>query len=202
MPQADEARKAIVELPARMPKRLRGHLALLAYGERKKKQHTTMWLHAVHGDPITGKEKRLARRELGFGRGEVGGEVEADPEEMGGADPKDVDVSEFNIDLKIENPTQHTMPRTFLDGLSEVEFTATSQAVRDDFVVTRWEVIGTHSNELLGVPATGASITIAGITMLKFAEQRRPEGGRDVWATDEWTYWDLESLIGQLKVGQ
>jgi hypothetical protein len=195
--QADEARKAIVELPVRLPKRARGYIAMRGYTERQIKTETTVWMHSINGDPVTGKEKRLVRRELGLAQAGEDGAIPDEGEE-GSAPTKDAEMSELEVDVKIENPAQHAMPRTYLDGLSDVEFTPTGQAVRGMRIVTRWEINGTHAGELLGVPATRMNITITGITMLQFDEHQRPEGGRDVWATDEWTYWDLESVMEQL----
>jgi predicted ester cyclase len=91
------------------------------------------------------------------------------------------------------------MPLTYLEGLSDIEFTATSQASKGKAVVTRWEVNGKHTGPLLGVAPTGKQVTITGMTMIKFDEEPHPEGaGRMSHALEEWTYWDLPALAEQI----
>jgi predicted ester cyclase len=188
MLQADKARKALSEIPARQPKRLAGYRMLVAYKERLHLRETTIWLHALHGDAITGKTKREVRKELGL--------VKHD---------EDVTLSEYTgtdvtkIEVVVDDPARYGMPLTYLDGLSEIEFRASTQTVKDNAVVTRWEVAGTHSGVLLGVPPTGRSVVIAGITWLKFGEEEtQPDGSRTVSATEAWSYWDLPALMEQI----
>ena len=91
------------------------------------------------------------------------------------------------------------MPLTYLEGLSEMEFTATSQVAKHLAVVTRWEVYGKHSGELLGVPPTGRQVTLTGMTWIQFDEQLNPDGpGRTSRGLETWTYWDLPSLLEQI----
>jgi hypothetical protein len=187
--QADEARKAILRLPARQPKRLRGYNALRAFWDRGKGKEVITWLHKINGDAFTGRSKRAFREELGF----------ADTQDEG-ATTRFVDRKELEIVVQIEDFERRAMELSYLEGLSDVEFTASSQLPKEDLVVVRWQVIGKHTGTLLGVPPTNQEVTITGMTMLKFEEQPRPEGGRIAQATDEWTYWDLPALMQQLGV--
>ena len=188
--QADEARKAILKLPARQPKRLRGYNALRAFWDRGKGKEVITWLHKVNGDEFTGRSKRAFREELGF----------ADTSGDEGATARFADRRELEIEVHFENYARRAMELSYLDGLSDVEFTASSQLPKGDLVVVRWQVIGRHTGTLLGVPPTNEEVTITGMTMIKFDEQPRPEGGRIAQATDEWTYWDLPALMQQLGV--
>jgi hypothetical protein len=198
MLQADEARKALSDLPGRLPKRLRKYMAVRMFGERALLRESRIWLHAVNGDPITGKDKRTVRKEL-FGRS---GEEEEDPVDAESpesqAQAADADAKELEVDVTFEDPQRHGMPLTYLDGLSDIELSATSDMVKDNVVVLRWDVRGTHSRELLGVAPTQKAVTVVGITSIKFDEKPRAEGGREMWATDEWTFWDLPSLMQQI----
>jgi steroid delta-isomerase-like uncharacterized protein len=58
-----------------------------------------------------------------------------------------------------------------------------------DRVVVRWIGRGTHTGELMGVPATGATIAVEAITVLRL------ESGLIV---EEWTVWDALGLLQQI----
>lgn len=186
--QADGARKKMSDLPTRQPKRLRGYNMMRAFADRGKGKEVINWMHTIHGDAFTGRSKRAYREELGF----------ADVKDEGAA-ARFVDRRELEVEVIVRNFERHGMELSYLDGLKNIEFTATSSVPKDDSVVIRWEVVGQHKESLLGVPPTGAEVTITGLTMLKFKDEKRPEGGRRLTATDEWTYWDLPGLMEQLK---
>jgi steroid delta-isomerase-like uncharacterized protein len=59
----------------------------------------------------------------------------------------------------------------------------------DDHVVVRWIGRGTHNAELMGVPATGATIAVDAITIFRIT------GGR---IAEEWTVWDALGLLQQV----
>jgi 1-aminocyclopropane-1-carboxylate deaminase/D-cysteine desulfhydrase-like pyridoxal-dependent ACC family enzyme len=184
---ADAARRALGELPPRQPKRLLAHNLQGLSRNRFTGVETVKWLHSVHGDPITGKDRRQFKLEEAAEREAEAGEA-------------DGDVAEEREDytVVIEDPARHAMPLAYLDGLSETEFAATSQLAKDCMVVTRWEVHGTHSGELLGVQPTKREVTFAGMTVLAFKEELPAEDRHLLTATDEWTYWDLPSLMEQI----
>jgi predicted ester cyclase len=185
---ADEARKALTELPLRLPRRLTGFNMVRSFEDRARLTKAAVWLHELHGDPITGKTKRQYRQELGFGLDDENVQLQKLKERP----------PELEIEVTIENPDQRGMPRTYLEGLSDVEFTASSQTVKLNNVAIRWEIEGTHGATLFGVPPTGRLISLAGITWMAFEETRNPDRSSTVWATDEWTYWDLPSLMAQI----
>ena len=58
-----------------------------------------------------------------------------------------------------------------------------------DRVVVRWIGRGTHTGELMGVPATGATIAVDAITILRIADGQIAE---------EWTVWDALGLLQQV----
>ena len=58
-----------------------------------------------------------------------------------------------------------------------------------DRVVVRWIGTGTHNAELMGVPATGATISVEAITILRIADGQIAE---------EWTVWDALGLLQQV----
>jgi hypothetical protein len=185
---ADEARKALSELPARQPKRLIRYNRISGFRERAPGRKATRWLHELHGDPVLGRAKREYRKEFGY--------ASEEEEALKNLDPGS--SAELEIEVTIENPTPRGMPRLYLEGVSDIEFKASSQTVTTDAVVTRWEIEGTHDRPLLGVPATGTRISLAGITWLAIEREMNPDGSVRAWATDEWTYWDLPSLMQQI----
>jgi steroid delta-isomerase-like uncharacterized protein len=65
------------------------------------------------------------------------------------------------------------------------------QIVAGDKVVERWTGRGTHQGALMGVPATGRSITASGISIHRLA------GGK---IAETWTIFDTASMLRQLGV--
>lgn len=59
----------------------------------------------------------------------------------------------------------------------------------EDRVVVRWIGRGTHTGELMGVPATGASIACDATTIFRIADGKIAE---------EWTVWDALGLLQQV----
>jgi len=56
-------------------------------------------------------------------------------------------------------------------------------------VVVRWIGRGTHTGELMGVPATGARIAVDAITIFRIAAGKIAE---------EWTVWDALGPLQQV----
>ena len=204
MLQADDARKAIIRLPVRRSRRLGMYSMSVNMAERSRARETTIWLHAVHGDVATGREKKEIRKELGY-------TGEADDDEGEGLDPTDVTGAErtsgkkppstkhLEVEVEFGELAHRGMPLTYLEGLSDVIFTVRGQATKDLTVVTRWEVHGLHTAEMLGVPPTGRDVTTHGMTLVRFDQNPNPDApGRLSRALEEWTYWDLPALAEQI----
>lgn len=67
------------------------------------------------------------------------------------------------------------------------------QVISDgDYVVTRWSSAGTNDGEMAGMPATGRSTSLTGITIDKIL---------DGMIVESWTQWDNLGLMQQLGVG-
>ena len=58
-----------------------------------------------------------------------------------------------------------------------------------DKVILRFTMTGTHTQEFLGVAATGRSVRLAGITILRFEHQK---------CVERWSVTDSLSLLAQL----
>lgn len=63
------------------------------------------------------------------------------------------------------------------------------QIVAEDKVVERWTGRGTHQGALMGIPATGRTITASGISIHRLA------GGR---IAETWTIFDTAGMLRQL----
>jgi len=75
--------------------------------------------------------------------------------------------------------------KVFPDLRLSVEDIVTEQ----DKVVLRWKSSGTHSGELLGIPASGKSTGVFGITTMQFKNSK---------VTEEWCVWDTLGLLRQI----
>ena len=73
-----------------------------------------------------------------------------------------------------------------LDGYWDVQEILSAGA---DHVAVRWIGRGTHNAELMGVPATGATIAVDAITIFQIANGKIAE---------EWTVWDALGLLQQV----
>ena len=202
---ADDARRVLQDLPIRLPKRLAKVLQVSAIEDQVIGKETTSWLHEIHGDAITGLSRRDVRKEL-FKEEEEEAEAKAAAEAeagMSGIAMMDtgggkVDIDMVDIEVVFEDPPSRAMPRAYLGGLSDVEFTVTSQSSRHLMVASRWEINGSHTGALLGHPATGRSLTITGLTLVRFKPTPDPDGNPGFTAIEELTYWDLPALLDQL----
>ena len=198
MPQfADEARKILQNVPMRMSKptilllaRYRRHWKLMA-------KETTIWLHEVNGDPKTGISGKEMRAEL-F-KDEPDDDVIDDPTGMDlGTDSDDEDDPRGEpVEIVIDDPPSNGMPRAYLEGLSDIELFVSSQISRHLTVAIRWQVNGMHTGTLLGQPASGRPVSVGGMTIVKFDQLE--EGSKTTFtASEEWTIWDLPSLLEQV----
>jgi hypothetical protein len=181
MLMADDARRWLQDLPIRLPMRLKVHLTKVAREDVKLGKDSTLWLHEIHGDPITGRDKREARLEI------YTDDFDNNPEEQ-----------EPDYTVVIDEPVSHMMPRDYLAGLSQVEFNVTTKIHKRAFVALRWEIHAMHSQPLFGVPATNKDVNLSGMTLLRFEQETNPDGSRVYTAKDEWTYWDLPALLEQI----
>jgi hypothetical protein len=182
---ADEARRALAKLPPRAPLRLKKLVLLLGGDRRTRGKDAVIWLHNVHGDPTVGRERREYRKEI----------FEIDEEEEDG---KKEEAIKIKREVEIENPASHGMPLSYLEGLSQIHFGVTKQVTTDVMVATRWEINGMHTGVLFGVAPTNREVTFTGMTLLKFEDPIMTGDVRLLRATDEWTYWDLPSLLEQI----
>jgi steroid delta-isomerase-like uncharacterized protein len=80
---------------------------------------------------------------------------------------------------------------TLRGGVSDLTVTVEDQVVEGDKVVTRWIARGTHDGELMGIPPTGRTAAVTGITIQRLQDGKVVEG---------WTNWDVMGTLQQLGV--
>ncbi len=73
----------------------------------------------------------------------------------------------------------------------DTRFAGEDQIAEGDRVVTRWTGQGTHQGELMGIPPTGARVTVTGISIDRIA------GGR---IEETWVSYDALGMMQQLGV--
>jgi SnoaL-like polyketide cyclase len=190
---AHDARKILQNLPMRVSKPVAVLLAIQRRHWKLMAKESAIWLHNVNGDPKTGISGEDMRAEM-F-QEEIDEDVLDDPMAASGQnghrDP---------VEIVIEDPQSTGMPRSYLDGLSEIEFSVSSQASRHRLVAVRWQIDGTHTGTLLGEPASGKQLTVTGLTLLKFSQTLDPEESKTIFtATEEWTCWDLPAVLEQIR---
>jgi predicted ester cyclase len=109
-------------------------------------------------------------------------------------------------------PILHGVPRHYLAGLNDINFTIHSQCQQEERIASRWSIRAVHSGELLGAPATGREVTVHGVTLvategerMEFEGDFRNEAGHRVmeqwgfWVVEEWNYWDVPGLMAQIR---
>lgn len=79
--------------------------------------------------------------------------------------------------------------KAYRAGLPDLQIAIDQQLTDGDYVATRWTARGTHTGELMGVPASGRPVTLAGVTI------SRCHDGRIV---EEWEISDTLGLLRQV----
>lgn len=76
--------------------------------------------------------------------------------------------------------------------MPDLQVTAEDLIATDDKVVMRWTVRGTNDGELMGMPPTGRSVEITGISIDRFDEDGR--------LVETWDQWDNAGFMEQLGI--
>jgi steroid delta-isomerase-like uncharacterized protein len=79
----------------------------------------------------------------------------------------------------------------YVGAFPDLKVTSEFEVAEGDKVVMRWTATGTHSGELMGMPATGKRVQMTGISIARVA------GGKIV---EEWNEADMMGMMQQLGV--
>jgi len=74
-------------------------------------------------------------------------------------------------------------------GFPDIHVTIEDMMAEGDKVVWRWRITGTHTGELMGIPPTGRPVTMTGIVISRFVN--------DKWAED-YVNWDTLGMLQQI----
>ena len=80
--------------------------------------------------------------------------------------------------------------RKWREAFPDLHFEIVDLIAEGDKVLTRWVLTGTHQGEYLGVPATGRSIKVAGMSLDRIADGLVVEG------FDGWDALELRRQLG------
>ncbi len=81
------------------------------------------------------------------------------------------------------------MVEGYRSAIGDLRVRVDQQFIEDDFVATRFTVLGTHTGELMGAPPTGRALAFSGIAI------SRCHDGRIV---EEWELTDTLGLLRQV----
>jgi steroid delta-isomerase-like uncharacterized protein len=79
----------------------------------------------------------------------------------------------------------------YLSAFPDLRMTIHDEIVAGDTIVTRWTATGTHDGDLPGLPRTGKSVSVTGITIARL------RNGKFV---ESWNNWDALGMMRQLGV--
>ncbi len=79
----------------------------------------------------------------------------------------------------------------YRSAFPDLRFTVEDQVAEGDKVATRWSAVGTHQEELMGMPPSGNRAEVTGITLERFS------GGKFV---ESWDQHDALGMMRQLGV--
>jgi steroid delta-isomerase-like uncharacterized protein len=82
--------------------------------------------------------------------------------------------------------------RMYVSAFPDLRFEPEEILTCDDKVVARFRVTGTHEGEFMGMPATGKSVAVGGIDIVRF--------GDDGLALEHWGVFDALTMMQQLGI--
>jgi steroid delta-isomerase-like uncharacterized protein len=85
----------------------------------------------------------------------------------------------------------HTLVGAYRTALPDAQFAIEDQIAEGDRVVTRWSARGTNTGSLMGMPPTGRSVAITGISIERIA------GGK---IAETWVNFDAMGMFQQMGI--
>jgi len=79
----------------------------------------------------------------------------------------------------------------YRNAFPDIRFTIDEQIAEGDTVMTRWTAHGTHKGELAGIPPTGKSVTVTGVSVDRIVDGKLVAG---------WSISDQYGMLQQLGV--
>jgi steroid delta-isomerase-like uncharacterized protein len=88
---------------------------------------------------------------------------------------------------------QRAFLEAYLQGFPDTHIDLNEMVAEGDTVVLRWTATGTHTGNLMGIPASGKSMNLPGIALWRFRDGRLIEC---------WNHFDQVTLLQQIGVMQ
>lgn len=108
--------------------------------------------------------------------------------------PEGVAHGQESADAELRGPEEFAaFVRKIRDSFSEIQLTVEDVFAAGDKGVLRWSGVMTHSGDAMGMPASGRTVRLRGITMVRFA------GGKIVEGWDNWDQLGMLQQIGALS---
>ncbi len=79
----------------------------------------------------------------------------------------------------------------YLSAFPDTKMTIEDIITEGDKVVTRWRATGTHTGELMGIPATGKQVTVTGLDINRYSNGK---------IVEHWGEFDQMGMMQQLGV--
>lgn len=77
----------------------------------------------------------------------------------------------------------------YRSAISDLELTIDHQLADGDYVATRYTFCGTHAGDIMGTPATGRDVTVAGLLISRF---------QNGMVAEEWEVQDTFGMLRQI----
>jgi steroid delta-isomerase-like uncharacterized protein len=135
---------------------------------------------------MSDQNKATARR---FYEAWTSGDLDA-YDEILASDAKDHDTQNPNAATPGPDGARLTV-EMYRAAFSDSRFEIDQQFAEGDYVITRWTAHGTNDGEMMGMPATGKTVSVGGITIDRF------EDGK---VAERWTNWDTLGMMQHLGV--
>ena len=75
-------------------------------------------------------------------------------------------------------------------AIPDMKFEIVDTLAENDDVCVRWEATGTHTGDMLGIPARGARVSVHGVTWLRVVDGHIVEG---------WDNWNYDGMVRQMS---
>jgi steroid delta-isomerase-like uncharacterized protein len=94
-----------------------------------------------------------------------------------------------HTEIKGSKSYKEQLFEAFVKAIPDLRIVIDDIIASGNYVVTRWQARGVHSNELLGVPPSGKTIEFNGMAWTKIVNGK---------ITENWTNWNMNYLLNQV----
>lgn len=104
--------------------------------------------------------------------------------------PEAIAHGQESAEAELHGPQEfESFVKKIREAFSDIHLTVEDVFATSDKGVLRWAGVMTHTGDALGIPASGRTIRLRGITMVRFADGKVIEG---------WDNWDQLGMMQQI----